>query len=363
MGYKLLFGLLAVAGMASAANYKRVACPDGIHTATNAACCIFFSLADELQSSVFQNICFEQVHRALRLSFQDAIGFSFMDGPKAGGGADGSIITFETTELKDPANMGIDIAINDTKFLLQKFNVTPGDLIQFAAAVGITNCPGYPRQEFLAGRPVAVAPAQLGLISIPQDNVDDIFDRMEDAGFSPTELYWAHELPFDNRVQVPFDTTPFVFDSQYYLEVLLMGDETHPPAQGQVDAQVPSVLALSGEFRLQSDFAISRSPRSNCFWQFLVNDQFGLQQGFHDAMAKVAIVGQDAYVSGMIDYSEVIPMPVPPVNKSTTFPAGTGPNLLELSCNSPFPSLAAASDPGFPTTILPCPQGDCPAMR
>ena len=41
------------------------------------------------------------VHRALRLSFQDAIGFSFDEGPKAGGGADGSIITFEETELLD----------------------------------------------------------------------------------------------------------------------------------------------------------------------------------------------------------------------------------------------------------------------
>ena len=98
-------------------------------------------------------------------------------------------------------------------------------------------------------------------------------------------------------------------------------------------------------------------------------------------MAKVAVVGQN--VSNMIDCSEAVPMPIPPVNKNTTFPAGTGPGLLELTCkeNVPFPSLATDREScflnvlwdirvnelllflaGFPTTILPCPQGDCPAM-
>lgn len=73
-------------------------------------------------------------------------------------------------------------------------------------------------------------------------------------------------------------------------------------------------------------------------------------------MAKLAVVGQDT--SKMIDcvrslentncyeiltwlkQSEAIPIPVPAVNKPATFPAGTGPHLLQLSCNSPFPSLA-----------------------
>ncbi len=40
-------------------------------------------------------------HEALRLSFHDAIGFSKSLGPAAGTGADGSIMLFNTTELKD----------------------------------------------------------------------------------------------------------------------------------------------------------------------------------------------------------------------------------------------------------------------
>ena len=44
--------------------------------------------------------------------------------------------------------------------------------------------------------------------------------------------------------------------------------------------------------------------------------------------------------SKMIDCSEAVPIPVPAINKPATFPAGTGPELLQLSCNSPFPSLS-----------------------
>ncbi len=40
-------------------------------------------------------------HEALRLTFHDAISFSFEGGPSMGTGADGSIMLFETIELMD----------------------------------------------------------------------------------------------------------------------------------------------------------------------------------------------------------------------------------------------------------------------
>lgn len=90
-------------------------------------------------------------------------------------------------------------------------------------------------------------------------------------------------------------------------------------------------------------------------------------------MAKLAVVGQDT--SKLIDCSEAVPMAVPAVRKPATFPAGTGPELLQLSCNSPFPSLATDRElfstnfyialskdshslAGLPTTIPECPDGD-----
>lgn len=47
---------------------RRVACPDGVNTATNAACCSLFAIRDDLQQSLFDNGgCGEDVHESLRL--------------------------------------------------------------------------------------------------------------------------------------------------------------------------------------------------------------------------------------------------------------------------------------------------------
>ena len=54
-------------------------------------------------------------------------------------------------------------------------------------------------------------------------------------------------------------------------------------------------------------------------------------------MAKLAVTGHDA--SKLIDCSEAVPIPKPPVGKATTFPAGTGPKLVQQSCPKPFPVL------------------------
>ena len=59
-----------------------------------------------------------------------------------------------------------------------------------------------------------------------------IFARMEDGGnFSPTEvveLLVSHTIARSDHIdptiqQVPFDTTPFTFDTQVFLEVMLKG--------------------------------------------------------------------------------------------------------------------------------------------
>ncbi len=179
------------------------------------------------------------------------------------------------------ANNGVDDAIDNLSPLLHTFDISAGDLIQFAGAVAVSNCPGAPRLQFLAGRPNATHPAALGLVPKPEDNVNKIFARMADAGFSPTELVAllaSHSVArsdtlVDNRDAVPFDSTPFTFDTQVFLEVLLKGNETLPPASGEGPAQVPNALATQGEIRLQSDFAIAHNPETACFWQEMINNQ------------------------------------------------------------------------------------------
>ena len=52
-------------------------CPDGVNTATNAACCVLFAVRDDIQQNLFDGgECGEEVHESLRLTFHDAIGIS-----------------------------------------------------------------------------------------------------------------------------------------------------------------------------------------------------------------------------------------------------------------------------------------------
>ena len=71
-------------------------------------------------------------------------------------------------------------------------------------------------------------------------------------------------------------------------------------------------------------------------------------------MSKLAVIGQD--VSKLVDCSDIIPEPVPPVAKPATFPATTNRDDIQQACALPFPVLSA--DPGPATHIPACPDGD-----
>lgn len=129
------------------------------------------------------------MHEVLRLTFHDAIGFS-SSGAFSGAGADGSILIFSDTELAYTENAGVDEAVDALAPFMAKYgsNVTAGDLIQFAGAVGVSNCPGAPKLEFLAGRTNATAPADDGTVPLPENDADTILTRMSDAGISNSEV-------------------------------------------------------------------------------------------------------------------------------------------------------------------------------
>lgn len=162
----IAFTALAVSiSSVQAALIRRVTCPDGSTTA-NEACCPFFPLRDHLQSNIFNNECGQDVREALRMTFHDGVGFSPTLG---GGGADGSLIYNSTIELAQNGNTdaGLSDAVDIFSPLVGQFNVTGGDLIYFASAVGLSNCVGAPQLQFFAGRPVATGPAPDGSVSQP----------------------------------------------------------------------------------------------------------------------------------------------------------------------------------------------------
>lgn len=336
-----------------------VRCPDGKHTASNAACCAFFSLRDELQANVFKGECGEDTHEILRLAFHDAIGFS-KSGALKGGGADGSLILFDPIETAFNSNAGLDDPVDTLAPFLKTHKVSAGDLIQFAAAVGITNCPGAPRLQFLAGRPNATIPASDHTVPDPEQSVDTILARVHDAGLTTEDmvnLLISHTIARADHVDptltgVPFDTTPFTFDTQFFLETLLKG--TGFPGLSNNTGEVASATFNERSMRLQSDFAFARDPRTACQWQSFINNQQLMMNAFKQSMAKMATLGQNT--ARLCDCSEVIPTPKAPVAKPATYPATKSFRDVQQAClTTPFPTLK--TDPGPATQIPACPDG------
>ncbi|KAJ7161018.1 manganese peroxidase 2 [Mycena filopes] len=321
---------------------RRATCAGG-QSVANAACCAWFPVLEDILPNMFDNECGDDAHAALRLSFHDAIGFSPTHG---GGGADGSIITFSDTELQYPANNGLDDAVTTELPFIQAHNVTPGDFIQFAAAVSLSLCPGAPRAAFMMGRPMPVAPAP----------GPDGLARMADAGgFTPADvvaLLASHSVAGADDVDptipgTPFDSTPDLFDTQVFIEVQLRGTQFpgSQPGQGEV------MSAVAGELRLQSDHLMARDSATSCAWQSFAGNQAGMQSAFVKAFNRLAILGHNA--ANLIDCSDVIPTAPPlPANAGPHLPAGQTQKDIEQACaNSPFPTFTA--QPGPATTVPP----------
>ncbi|KAJ7097411.1 versatile peroxidase VPL1 [Mycena epipterygia] len=338
---------------------RRATCPGG-QSVANEACCAWFPVLDDILPNMFNNECGDDAHGALRLAFHDAIGFSPSGG---GGGADGSIIVFNQTELNYHANDGLEDAVMTEAPFVKAHNVTPGDFIQFAGAVSLSLCPGAPRAGFMMGRPMPLAPAPGpdGLVPEPFDSVETILARMKDAaGFTPTDvvaLLASHSVAGADTVDpaipgTPLDSTPSLFDTQIFIEVQLRGTMFPQPGSQAHQGEVES--ALEGELRLQSDHLMARDSATNCIWQSFAGNQAGVQSAFASAFNKMSIIGHNP--ADLIDCSDVIPgAPALPADDGPHLPAGQTQNDIEQACaTAPFPTFTA--QPGPATSVPAIPQ-------
>jgi len=210
---------------------SKVRSNSGLNSEPEESACDFLEpIMADLLENLFDNECGDSAHGALRLSFHDAIGISPTLG---GGGADGSIIIFNATELQDPGNVGIDDVLGEiSPFFFKYANaITPGDFIQFAGALSLTVCPGAPRVKFSIGRPPPKGPAPDFIVPQPINTTDELLAAFAAVDFSPEELISllsAHTAAgsddFSPPLQgVPFDSTPAVFDTNIFIDVLLNG--------------------------------------------------------------------------------------------------------------------------------------------
>jgi manganese peroxidase len=258
--------------------------------------------------------------------------------------------------LSEPFIGGIDDIVGVQAPFVAKHNMTAGDFIQFAGAIGVSNCPGAPRLDFFLGRPAATQAAADLTVPEPFDTVDSILARFDDAGaFTPAEvvaLLASHSIAAADHVDpsipgTPFDSTPDVFDTQFFVETQLRG--TLFPGTGGNQGEVQS--PLRGEIRLQSDSELARDSRTACEWQSMVNNQAKMQAAFKAAMLKLSVLGHN--IEDLVDCSEVIPVPKT-LTKVATFPAGLSNADVEQACaTTPFPTLSA--DPGPATSVAPVP--------
>ncbi|KAI0788308.1 manganese peroxidase 2 [Fomes fomentarius] len=353
-----LVSLFVALQCANAAITRRVTCNDGVHVVADAACCVLFDVADDLQKNLFDNgECGEDVHESLRLTFHDAIGISPSISARGhGGGTDGSIVIFEDIETNFHANIGVDEIVNEQKPIIARNNISVADFIQFAGALGTSNCPGAPRLDVFLGRKDATQPAPDKTVPEPFDSVDSILTRFEDAGnFNAREVVWllvSHTIAAADEVDptipgTPFDSTPSLFDSQFFIETQLRG--TLFPGNGSNQGE--SLSPLRGEIRLQSDHDLARDSRTACEWQSFVDNQNKIQTKFKQAFRKMTLLGQDE--RDLIDCSDVIPTPPPPSGRAH-FPAGQSIRDVEQACTeTPFPTLP--TDGGPATSVPPVP--------
>ncbi|KAL5523196.1 GP1_1 [Sanghuangporus sanghuang] len=327
MVFKLSVAFVALASLTSAATLHRAPFPNSKNTAINPACCRVWRRCSRGSAL--------DIPRLVSLNPESSREEELM-----------ARLCYSTTPSSGTMRM----------------MVSAGDLIQFAGAVAVSNCPGAPRLEFLAGRPNATFPAQAGTVPLPQDPVGKILARMEDAELSPEDtvnLLASHSVAQSDTLvpghdAVPFDTTPFTFDSNVFLEVLLKGTGVPFGVNNTDGTEVDSPLPEEGEIRLQSDFAIARDPVTACFWQDMINNQNKMVNALKTSMSKVAITGHDR--RKLIDCSEAIPQAKPTVKKPTTFPATKSIKDVEQVCRKPFPVLA--KNRNWQALIPACVDGD-----
>nr|AAU82082.1 putative peroxidase [Phanerodontia chrysosporium]AAU82083.1 putative peroxidase [Phanerodontia chrysosporium] len=299
--------IATVAAMAAPPSPNRVRCSAG-REAGHPECCKWFDVREEIQDRLFNRSCGADVRKSIRIQWHDANAFSHTGGLKSGGGADGSILA-HAIELAYPANVGLSDIVERQGALALKHSVSFGDFIQFASAVGLSNCEGAPRLTFLAGRPNASRAADDGLVPAPWHSADTLSARMADAGFAPHELVAllaGHSVATQQTVDAsvagtPLDSTPRTFDNAFFVETQARGTVCPGAALHKGEA----LSSSPHELRLQSDGALARDPRTAPTWKRFAEDQVEMARQFANAMAKLSVVGQDA--ASLVDCTDVVP--------------------------------------------------------
>ncbi|KAF3006649.1 hypothetical protein E8E13_008139 [Curvularia kusanoi] len=236
--------------------------------------------AGSYYSSAAFSGCGRDAHGAIRAPFHDCIN----------NGCDGSLIL--TDECSRSENAGLLDICGKLLGWTKKYNTSAADMIQFAAATAISECPLGPRVKALVGRKDNSEAAPAGQVPGSRDPISSILAAFAAKGFSADDvvaLMGTHSVAvqvFDDPEQAgkSLDSTPSVYDLKFYQETL---DGTAP-------------------YSLQSDKGLANNTETQKRWkEFADGDTSAWNTAFTDAWNRFAVVGND--VGSLQDCSSIIP--------------------------------------------------------
>ncbi|RYP55115.1 hypothetical protein DL768_000234 [Monosporascus sp. mg162] len=151
------------------------------------------------------------------------------------GGADGSLLLSD--ELSRPENRGLEPIGAQTLVWYNKYKqygASMADLIQTAALTAVVSCPGGPRIRHFVGRKDDSRAGPTGKLPTPFQDAKSSIDLFTAKTFTASDLialmgsHTASKQRFVDpaRADTPQDSSPNVWDNNYYSETLSSDNET-----------------------------------------------------------------------------------------------------------------------------------------
>ncbi|KAG9192208.1 manganese peroxidase [Alternaria panax] len=247
-------------------------------------CCVWYDVSAELTKQFVgaDKQCNDNARAAVRMGFHDA---GSWDKNAPNGGADGSLL-MDFGEEKRPENNGLQSIRTLLRGVQAKYKVGYADLVQYAHNHATISCPKGPRVLTFVGRKDATKAAPNGLLPDVRDDADKLIDLFKQKGFSAHDLaalVGAHATAKQRFVDTntelvnkPLDTTPGVWDVEFY------NDTLNNPAGGTKDQKV---------FVLPSDKALSKHPKIKDEWMAFVGNQVHWNVDYAKAYIRMSLLG------------------------------------------------------------------------
>ncbi|KAH7082183.1 ligninase LG6 precursor [Paraphoma chrysanthemicola] len=253
---------------------------------------VWTDVAKELQTTF--SGCGRDAHGAIRAPFHDCINNA----------CDGSLILAD--ECGRAENAGLSDICGKLQGWSTKYSVGAADIIQFAAAVAIAECPLGPKVKALVGRKDSSTAAALNSMPSSKDSVDKILAAFSAKGFSSDDvvaLMGTHSVAVQvnddpSQAGKSLDSTPSVYDTKFYTETK---DGTAP-------------------YSLQSDKLLSNDTKTEQTWSNFGNSQDAWSAKFVDAWNRFAVIGND--VGSLQDCSSLMPSSSSKRRRAMSMPMG-----------------------------------------